>query len=160
MPAVTSQPVTSVDTSVAASPSSGPGLLITSVLGLVAGVVVAALWAAAAVSTHQLLAPLAIVVGAAAGMVVRRSARAGGLDAVLAAALVGLVAVGLGLLAAALAVYSNAQGVSFLTALGHLSSSLLSPLETQIGTQGAALGVAGVVIAGLVTWPGRRPPSA
>jgi small-conductance mechanosensitive channel len=125
----------------------------------VVGVVVAALWVAAAIATGLPLPPLAMVVGLVIGMVVHRSARAGSSGAAIAAGLVALVAIAVGMLFAALAVYSSGKGVSFLAALDLLDGSFLPHLWDEIGGFGAAFGVVGVVLAGLVTLLWEKTPS-
>jgi hypothetical protein len=152
-PAAVRAPVAAVVT------SRRPGLGITTAAALLVAVVVASLWVAASVATDLDLGPLAIVVGATAGLVVRRSARAGGAGAAIAAVLVALVAIAVGIICAALAVYSASEGVTLLNALGRLNSASLPHVADEIGVLGAALGGAGVVLAPLLTlhWD-RKPP--
>ena len=135
-----------------------PSLLVAAAVALVVGLAVAVLWVAGAVATGSYLAEIAIVVGALVGLVVRQWSRAGGLGPMLAATLVALVTIGAGMLFAALAVYSAGEHVSFATALGLLDRSFLPHLWDQIGALGAVLGVAGVVVAALLTL--RRDPAA
>src|SRR5487761_1241564 len=140
------------------SPPSG-GLLIAAGAGLAAGLVAATLWVAAAALTGLALAPVAVVVGVAVGLVVRRVARARGGASVVTAAVVSLMAVGLGLLFAGLAAYSHAVGASFAAAVVLVDRSFLPHLWTETGMLGAALAVAGVVVAGMLTLPVGRTAS-
>jgi len=135
---------------------SGPGLGLVAPAALVVALIVAALWVAIALQTGLVLPELAVVVGIAAGLMVRRTPRVGGVVAALVAGAVALVAIAAGLLLASLAVYSSGHGVQFLTAVGQLSTSFLPHLENEAGVLGAALAVAGVVVAALVTVPGGR----
>ena len=87
----------------------------------------------------------------------RGTPRAGGAGAAVAAGLVALVAIAAGLLFASLAIYRSAHGLqAFLNAVGGLDTSFSTHLEHEVGVLGAALGVAGVVIAVLVALVGRR----
>jgi len=137
-------------------------LLPAVLVALVVSLAVAALWVAAAVQTDQVLPELAIVVGVASGLVIRRSARRGGFAAAISAVVIALVAIAVGLSLAALAVYSAGQGVTLETGLQTFTSSLLPQLRAEVGVTGAALGVAGVLVAGLLTpsagADGRSPP--
>src|SRR5487761_1496966 len=135
------------------SPPSG-GLLIAAGAGLAAGLVAATLWVAAAALTGLALAPVAVVVGVAVGLVVRRVARARGGASVVTAAVVSLMAVGLGLLFAGLAAYSHAVGASFAAAVVLVDRSFLPHLWTETGMLGAAL-----VVAGMLTLPVGRTAS-
>jgi hypothetical protein len=117
----------------------------------VVSLAVAALWVAAAVQTDALLPELAIVVGLAAGLVIRRSSRRGGVGAAISAIVVALVAIAVGLALAALAVHSADRGVTLQTGIQTFTSSLLPQLRDEVGAAGAALGVAGVLVAGLLT---------
>jgi hypothetical protein len=115
----------------------------------VVGLVVAALWVAAALETGLLLAELAVVVGLASGLLLRRVARRDGAGPAISAFVVALVAIAFGLFLAALAVHSG-KGSSLQSALEHLNGAVLSDLWKVIGETGAALGGAGVVVAALV----------
>ncbi len=126
-------------------------LLPAVLVALVVSLAVAALWAAAAVQTDQVLPELAIVVGVASGLVIRRSARRGGFAAAVSAIVIALVAIAVGLALAALAVHSAGQGVTLETGLQTYTSSLLPQLRDEVGAAGVALGVAGVLVAGLLT---------
>ena len=135
----------------------GPGIPLVAAIALLAGLVIAALWVVASVATGLVLPELAVLIGAAAGLVVRRSPRAGGAGAAVAAGLVALVAIALGLLFATLAVYSSARGLqAFFTAVGGLGTGFLPHLESEAGVLGAALGAGGVIVAVMVTLPERR----
>jgi len=123
------------------------------------GLAVAVLWVAAALGTGLYLGEIAIVVGAAAGLVVRQWARASGPGPTVVATLVALVAIAPGMLFAALAVYSSANSVSFVNAVGLLDRSFLPQLWSEIGVLGAVLGAAGVVLAALVTLRWHRASS-
>jgi len=138
---------------------SPPPLLVAAAIGLVVGLAVTVLWVAAALGTGLYLGEIAVVVGAAAGLVVRQWARASGPGPTVVATLVAVVAIAPGMLFAALAVYSSANGVSFVNAVGLLDRSFLPQLWSEIGVLGAALGVGGVVVAALVTVAGRGPSS-
>ena len=126
-------------------------LLPAVLVALVVSLAVAALWVAASVQIGQLLPELAIVVGVASGLVIRRSARRGGVAAAASAIVIALVAIAVGLGLAALAVHSAGQGVTLENGLQTFTSSLLPQLRDEIGVAGAALGVAGVLVAGLLT---------
>lgn len=128
---------------------SGPQrLLVGAAAGLVCGLLLTALWVAAAVATGQELAPAALLVGAAAGLAMRRLGPRGG-PAALGAGLVALVAIGLELILSALAAYSHAEGASFLSALALLNRSFLTQLWAQTGVLGGLLGIVGVGVAGV-----------
>ena len=145
----------------AAGPAASPSTTATSthetrllpavLVALVVSLAVAALWVAAAVQTDQVLPELAIVVGVASGLVIRRSARRGGFGAALSAVVIALVAIAVGLALAALAIHSAGEGITLQTGLQTFTSSLLPQLRDEVGLTGAALGVAGVVVAGLLT---------
>ena len=130
-------------------PGSGRRILVGAAAALASGVVVAALWVAVSVATGLELAPLAVVVGAACGLAMRRWGRVAEPRAALSALLVAVVAIGLGLVFSALAAYSDGQHASFVDALGLLDSSFIPHLSAETGTLGAALGVAGALVAGL-----------
>ncbi len=115
---------------------------------MVCGLLLTALWVAAAVATGQELAPAALLVGAAAGLAMRRLGPRGG-PAALGAGLVALVAIGLELILSALAAYSHAEGASFLSALALLNRSFLTQLWAQTGVLGGLLGIVGVGVAGV-----------
>ncbi|HYA00952.1 MAG TPA: hypothetical protein VEK76_11455 [Candidatus Binatia bacterium] len=137
--------------------------LLGAAAGLLAGLVVAALWVVAAVVTGLELAPLALVVGIAAGLVMRRLGERRRLSAALAGALVGLLAIALGLVMAAVAAYSHTEGAaaftSFINAVALLDRSFLPHLWAETGVAGAAAAVAGVILAGLPVLIGRRTAS-
>ncbi|MGA3184247.1 MAG: hypothetical protein ABSE52_06585 [Candidatus Dormibacteria bacterium] len=116
---------------------------------LAVGLLLTALWVAIAVATGDELAPAALLVGAAIGCVMRRSAREGGLGAAVGASLIAVVAIGIGLVLAALGAYSHAQGASFPVALSVLNRSFLPQLWGETGALGGVLGAAGVVVAGV-----------
>ena len=134
-----------------------PSLFLASLAGLVVGLVVAALWVAAAVETGLLLAELAVVVGLASGLILRRAARRGGFGPAISAFVIALVAIAFGLFLAALAV-SIGKGSSLQSALEHLDAARLSDIWTKIGETGAVLGGAGVIVAALVALV-QRPAS-
>jgi ABC-type Fe3+-siderophore transport system permease subunit len=116
----------------------------------VVGLVIAALWVAAALETRHLLAELAVVVGLASGLILRGAARRGGVGPAISAFVIALVAVAFGLSLAALAVYTTSNGSSLQSALEHLDGALLSNIWKDIGETGAILGGAGVIIAALI----------
>jgi hypothetical protein len=116
----------------------------------VVGLVVAALWVAAALETRLLLGELAVVVGLASGLILRRAARRGGFGPAISAFVIALVAIAFGLFLAALAVYTTGKGSSLQSALEHLDAALLSQVWKEIGETGAVLGGAGVIVAALV----------
>jgi hypothetical protein len=134
-----------------------PSLFLASLAGLVVGLVVAALWVAAAVETGLLLAELAVVVGLASGLILRRAARRGGFGPAISAFVIALVAIAFGLFLAALAV-SIGKGSSLQSALEHLDSARLSDMWKESGETGALLGGAGVIVAALVALV-QRPAS-
>lgn len=127
-----------------------PSLFLASLAGLVVGLVIAALWVAAALETRHLLAELAVVVGLASGLILRGAARRGGVGPAISAFVIALVAVAFGLSLAALAVYTTSNGSSLQSALEHLDGALLSNIWKDIGETGAILGGAGVIIAALI----------
>ena len=133
------------------SPTQQTGLLPAALVALVVSLAVAALWVAATVQTDLLLPELAIVVGVAAGLVIRRSARRGGFGAAISAIVIALVAIAVGLALAALAIHSAGEGVTLQTGLQTFTGSLLPQLRDEVGLTGVALGVAGVLVAGLLT---------
>lgn len=155
--AVTAGPPPAVPSTV--SGPSPPSLLVAAAIGLVVGLAVTVLWVAAALGTGLYLGEIAVVVGAAAGLVVRQWARASGPGPTVVATLVALVAIAPGMLFAALAVYSSANAVSFVNAVGLLDRSFLPQLWSEIGVLGAVLGAAGVVLAALVTLRWHRASS-
>ena len=140
------------------APTHRPSLFLASLAGLVVGLVVAALWVAAALETSLLLAELAVVVGLASGLILRRAARRGGVGPAISAFVISLVAIAFGLSLAALAVYTNSKGSSLQSALEHLNTALLSDIWKQIGETGAILGGAGVIVAALIALV-QRPAS-
>ena len=81
--------------------------------------------------------------------------------AAVAAGLISLVAAAAGLVLAAVAVIAHTGNATFLTTLSGLNRSSLPGIWAQIGAAGAALGAAGVIVAGTVAamLPRRRPPS-
>jgi hypothetical protein len=124
---------------------------------LAVGLVVAALWVAAAVQTGLLLAELAVVVGLASGLILRRAAGRGGVGPAISAFVIALVAIALGMSLAALAVYDG-KGASLQSAVEHLDTALLSHLWKEIGETGALLGGAGVIVGALVAAVQRPAP--
>jgi len=133
----------------AARSQSSSRLVVGTAAALLAGIVIAALWVAAVVATNLQLPYLAVVVGAACGLAARRWSRPGGIAA-LATALVAVISIGLGMICVALALYAHDLGSTFISSLGQLGSSFISHLESETGELGAALGVAGVLLAVLV----------
>jgi hypothetical protein len=123
----------------------------------VVGLVVAALWVAAAVETYSLLGELAVVVGLASGLILRRAARRGGFGPAISAFVIALIAIAFGLFLAALAV-SIDKGSSLQSGLEHLDAALLSDIWKNIGETGALLGGAGVIVAAVVALV-QRPAS-
>jgi hypothetical protein len=117
---------------------------------LLAGLVLSAVWVAAAVVTGLELAPAALLVGAGVGLVMRRIAARPSLAAAGASGLPALIAIGIGLVLAALAAYSHAAGASYLAALALLDRTFLPHLWAETGAAGALLAVVGVLVAGLV----------
>ncbi|MGA3183072.1 MAG: hypothetical protein ABSE52_00525 [Candidatus Dormibacteria bacterium] len=146
----------------AAAPTSSrrPSLWLASLAGLVVGLIVAALWVVATVQTGLLLAELAVVVGLASGLILRRAARRGGVGPAICAFVIAVVAIGLGMAAAALDLYSGGTWASFQAALEHLHTALLPHLWKEIGETGALLGGAGVVVATLIGLLRLRTPPA
>src|ERR1019366_4660766 len=136
--------------------SRRPSLLLASLAGLVVGLVVAALWVAATVHAGLTLAELAVVVGLAAGLILRRAAGRGGFGPAISAFLAAVVAIALGMSFAALAVYSAGKGVSLVSAVEHLDTALLPHIWNEIGETGAVLAAAGVVVAALIGMLQRR----
>jgi hypothetical protein len=134
--------------------------LLASLAGLVVGLVVAALWVVATVQTGLMLPELAVVVGLASAVIVRRAARQGGFGPAISAFVIALVAIPLGTLLTALSVYSAGRGVSLLSAVEHLDTALLPHLWKEISVAGAFFGGAGVVIAPLVALIQRGAPRA
>ena len=124
------------------------------------GLVIAALWVAAALETHYLLAELAVVVGLASGLILRGAARRGGVGPAISAFVIALVAIAFGMLLAALSVYTTSNGSSLQTAVEHLDTALLSHIWKEIGETGAILGGAGVIIAALIALIQRRASRA
>jgi hypothetical protein len=97
-----------------------------------------------------MLAELAVVVGLASGLILRRAAGRGGIGPAISAFVIALVATALGTLLAALSVYSAGRGVSLQSAVEHLDTALLPHLWNEIGELGAVLGGAGVIVGTLV----------
>jgi hypothetical protein len=108
------------------------------------------------------LPELAIVVGGASGLTRGRLGGAGHLGAAVAAALVTLVAVAIGMILAAEAVISSAGSTSFVNAVTTINRSSLGPIWARTGLAGVALGAAGVVVAlaAVLLIPGRRSTTA
>jgi hypothetical protein len=123
----------------------------------VVGLVVAALWVAAVLETGLLLPELAVVVGLASGLILRRAARRGGFGPAISAFVIALVAIAFGLFLAAL-VAGPGKGSSLQSALEHLDAALLSNIWKEIGETGAILGGAGVIVAALIALV-QRPAS-
>jgi hypothetical protein len=142
------------------SASRPPSLLLASLAGLVVGLVVAALWVVATVQTGLMLPELAVVVGLASAVIVRRAARLGGFGPAISAFVIAVVAIALGTLLTALSVYSAGTGVSLQSAVAHLDTALLPHLWKEIGEAGVFFGGAGVVIAPLVALIQRGAPRA
>ncbi len=139
----------------------GPGFLAAEAAALGICALLTALWVVCAARTGMVLPELAVLVGCAAGLTFRRLGISGQRRAAVAAGLISLVAAAAGLVLAAVAVIAHTGNATFLTTLSGLNRSSLPGIWAQIGAAGAALGAAGVIVAGTVAamLPRRRPPS-
>ncbi|MGA8014463.1 MAG: hypothetical protein WCB85_00910, partial [Candidatus Dormiibacterota bacterium] len=102
-----------------------------------------------------------LLVGAAAGLAMRRFGPRAGLTAALVSGLVAMVAIALGLVLSALAAYSHSEGASFLSALALLNRSFATQLWAETGLLAVVVGIVGVGVAGIavvVGGPADRSP--